>query len=63
MTKEPIKAQAIVDLIQKGIWEVRVWNDDHVRTYTLNAKTDNDAALEGIRLFVEEMECLQHDDG
>jgi len=42
-------------------WSIEVWGQpphSHRRTYTLQAKTDNLAAQEGIRLFVEEMENL-----
>jgi|DEB3_MinimDraft_2_1074329.scaffolds.fasta_scaffold03024_2 hypothetical protein len=59
-----VLASAIVDKIDDGsvpIWEVQVWGQppfDHRRTYTLQVKTDNLAAQEGIRLFVEEMENL-----
>jgi hypothetical protein len=59
-----VLASATVDEIRGGpvpLWEVRVWGQppyDHTRTYTLEQKTDNLAAQEGIRLFVEEMECL-----
>jgi hypothetical protein len=41
---------------------VRVWGEapfDHERVYTLKALSDNNAAQEGLRLFVEEMECLR----
>jgi hypothetical protein len=44
------------------LWAVTVWGVepfDHTRNYTLEAKTDNNAAEEGIRLFVEEMENLR----
>lgn len=60
-----VLANAIVDKIENGpvpLWEVKVWGQpphDHSRTYTLKAKTDNFAAQEGIRLFVEEMENLE----
>ena len=43
-------------------FEVTVWGEapfDHERTYTLGALDDNKAAQEGIRLFVDEMECLR----
>lgn len=59
-----IKCSATVDKVDDGpvpIWEVQVWGEpphDHRRTYTLQAKTDNLAAQEGLRLFVEEMENL-----
>jgi len=60
-----VKCNATVDLIDNGpvpTWEVTVWGEpphDHRRTYTLQRKTDNLAAQEGIRLFVEEMENLE----
>ena len=59
-----VLASAKVELIQRGpesMWEVEVWGEephDHRRTYTIRSKSDNDAAFEGIRLFVEEMENL-----
>lgn len=59
-----VLASATVDEIRGGpvpLWEVAVWGEppyDCSRTYTLEFKTDNLAAQEGIRLFVEEMECL-----
>ena len=59
-----VKCSATVDKVDDGpvpIWEVQVWGEpphDHRRTYTLQAKTDNLAAQEGLRLFVEEMENL-----
>ena len=59
-----VKCSATVDKIDDGpvpMWEVSVWGEpphDHRRTYTLQAKTDNLAAQEGLRLFVEEMENL-----
>lgn len=62
----PVLASAMVDQIDNGpvpVWEVEVWGQpphDHRRTYTLQAKTDNLAAQEGIRLFVEEMENLEN---
>lgn len=60
-----VLASAIVEKIDGGpvpMWSVEVWGQpphDHRRTYTLQAKTDNFAAQEGIRLFVEEMENLE----
>ena len=61
---EPVLASAIVDQIENGpvpTWSVEVWGQpphSSRRTYTLQAKTDNLAAQEGIHLFVEEMENL-----
>lgn len=43
------------------LWEVTVTGEpphDHRRIYTLGGKSDNEAAMEGIRQFVAEMECL-----
>ena len=40
---------------------VEVWGEepfDYRRLYTIDAKSDNNAAQEGIRRFVEEMEAL-----
>ena len=59
-----VKASALVDMVKFGsqpTWDVTVWGEEphnHRRTYTIKAKTDNEAAFEGIRLFVEEMENL-----
>ena len=59
-----VKASATVEMVKFGnppTWEVSVWGEepyDHRRSYTIKTKTDNDAAFEGIRLFVEEMENL-----
>jgi len=60
-----ILASAIVDLIDAApvsIWSVEVWGQppfSYRRTYTIEAKTDNNAAQEGINRFVEEMENLR----
>jgi hypothetical protein len=60
-----ILASAMVEKIRSGsvpLWEVEVWGEPpfaHRRVYILELKTDNLAAHEGIRLFVEEMECLR----
>ena len=62
---EQIKASCTVDPLEDApcrLWEVIVWGEPpfkHVRNYTLEAKTDNNAAQEGLRLFVEEMENLR----
>lgn len=63
-----ILASATVDQIRDGshpMWEVTVSggdaavaNDSHRRVYHLDAQSDNLAAQEGIRLFVEEVEAL-----
>jgi len=63
-----ILASAMVERVRGGsvpLWEVEVWGEppfDHRRLYILELKTDNLAASEGIRLFVEEMECLREAD-
>ena len=68
MSSRKVLASATVDQLRGGpvpLWEVRVWGEpphDCSRTYTLEFKTDKLAAQEGIRLFVEEMECLHDDD-
>jgi len=57
-----VNCSAAVDDLGRNQFEVMVWGEppfDHRRTYTLSAKDDNSAAREGIRLFVEEMECLR----
>ena len=63
MTDEPpILASCTVDDLGQRQFEVKVWGVSpftHERTYTLGAKDDNSAAQEGLRLFVEEMECLR----
>tara|TARA_R110000868_G_scaffold102492_4_gene282184 strand:+ start:4099 stop:4305 length:207 start_codon:yes stop_codon:yes gene_type:complete len=58
-----IKASCTVDDLGNMQYEVNVWGEnpfDHERAYTLKATSDNLAAQEGIRLFVEEMECLRN---
>lgn len=60
-----VRANAIVDQIKGGpvpIWEVMVWGElpfDARRTYKLKYRTEKEAAQEGIRLFVEEMELIR----
>ena len=60
-----VLASAIVDLLEDGpdpVWSVEVWGEppfSYRRTYTIEAKTDNNAAQEGINQFVEEMENLR----
>lgn len=59
---ERVKASCTVDDLGQRQFSVNVWGEapfDHSRTYTLSAKDDNSAAREGLRLFVEEMECLR----
>lgn len=60
---ERILANATVEALDSKMWVVEVTGVSpfqHVRTYTLAGKTDNNAAQEGLRLFVEEMQCLQN---
>lgn len=62
---EPILASATVDMLRFGpvpMWEVTVTgaNTDSVRTYQLDAKTDDEAARRGIDMYVEEMEALAY---
>jgi hypothetical protein len=60
----PVLANATTVMIKAGpvpTWEVHVWGEephDHRRDYLIQAKTDKDAAFEGIRQFVEEMSDL-----
>ena len=60
----PVLANATVEMVKAGpepTWEVHVWGEpphDHSRDYLVRAKSDNDAAFEGIRQFVEEMQNL-----
>jgi len=60
-----ILANATVEALEDGLcqlWGVEVTGlapFEHKRTYTLAGKTDNNAAQEGLRLFVEEMENLR----
>lgn len=60
-----VLASATVEQVRGGpvpLWEVTVWGlspFEHTRIYILELKTDNLAAQEGIRLFVEEMENLR----
>ncbi len=62
-----ILAQATVEMLEGGpvpVWEVQVFGrvegDGGMmhRTYTISAKTDDNAAQEGIRRFEDEMEKL-----
>ena len=62
-----VLANAVVDVlkpataINPGNFRVEVWGQpphDYVRTYEILEKSDNMAAQEGIRRFVEEMEKL-----
>lgn len=62
-----VLCNAFVDVIRKpekgdpGVFRVEVWGRppyEYTRFYQIDAKDDNMAAQEGIRLFVEEMEEL-----
>lgn len=62
-----VLCNAFVDVIREpepnhpGVFRVEVWGrppHDYTRFYQIDAKDDNMAAQEGIRLFVEEMEQL-----
>lgn len=56
-----VPASAIVDLlaeVPEKMWRVEVWGDkpkEERRVYTIRADGPDNAAHEGIRLFVEEM--------
>ena len=57
-----VNASCTVEDLGQKQFEIEVWGEvpfDHKRTYTLNAKDDNSAAEEGLRLFCDEMECLR----
>jgi hypothetical protein len=60
-----VLAQSVVDVVREpmlpilGVYKVTVTGvepHDYVRIYTIMAKSDKDAALEGIDKFVEEFE-------
>lgn len=54
---ERIDCQCTVDLLRPGLWEVHVWGDgDRQRTYAIEARTDDKAAEQAMRQFVDE--CL-----
>lgn len=59
-----ILCNAIADQLRGGsvpLWSIEVQGlspHDHRRVYEIEAKSDTLAAQEGIRRFVEEMECL-----
>jgi hypothetical protein len=64
-----IPASAVVDIIEKppahgqglGKFKVTVWGkepNDYVRTYQIQAQSDNMAAREGLDRFVEEISRL-----
>lgn len=57
-----VRASAVVDLlteVPEKAWRVEVWGEaphDQRRVYTIRAATDDNAAREGIRQFVDEMQ-------
>jgi hypothetical protein len=62
-----VLASAVVDVLRDpppkglGTYKVEVWGKppfDFVRTYEIQAKSDNIAAREGIDRFVSEMEAM-----
>ncbi len=60
LTVTRINASCTVDMLRFGpipLWEVVVTDDsgDHVRTYQIDAKTDDKAAQQGLEMFVEEI--------
>lgn len=61
----PILASATVDMLRFGsvpLWEVTVTEQpdgDRVRTYQIDATTDDKAAQIGIDRFVDELENLR----
>jgi hypothetical protein len=59
-----VRCRSTVDMISDGKWHVEVWGDephDFRRTYTIDAESDQKAAFEGIRRFVEEMEAREQE--
>lgn len=66
--KPRILAHATVERLDRtpagAVWEVQVWGGPegtkavHRRVYTIKGKTDDNAAQEGIRQFVAELENL-----
>ena len=67
MTQAPnIPATCTVDAIGSMVYCVEVTGafgySDHRRTYTLKATSEKDAAMQGLRMFVEEMEVLDDAD-
>ena len=58
---ERIKASCTVDSLGAMHYEVSVWGQepfDHHRSYTVKAQSQDHAAQEGMRLFVDEMGAL-----
>jgi hypothetical protein len=60
---ERVRCSCTVEDLGGMTYEVEVWGEEphaHTRVYTIKATSDNLAAQDGLRQFVEEMECL-HD--
>ena len=63
-----VNVQVTVDMLKFGsepTWEVSAVGlapHDHRRSYTIRAKTDNDAAKQGMAKFIEEMEALYREE-
>lgn len=56
-----ISAYAVAEILRPGLWSVDAWGDPPYarnRSYVIDAANINEAAQEGIRRFVEEMENL-----
>ena len=58
-----IKAWATVDETDlKNVWKVDVYGKEphnYHKVYTIRAKSDNDAAHEGLRRFVEQIDTFK----
>lgn len=57
-----VLCSATVEDLGNMTWMVEVTGVspfDHRRTYTIKATSDDKAAMQGIDLFVEEMECFR----
>lgn len=56
----PVRVNAVVDSVTPTLWRVTATGlppHAETRVYEIEAKTDNVAAQEGIRRFVEEMQA------
>lgn len=69
---DQILAKAVVDVeleptpVRLGRFAVEVWGEapyDYVRKYVIQAKSDNEAAREGLDRFVEEIQVLLAEKG
>jgi hypothetical protein len=54
-----IPAQATVDRLRSGLYEVRVSGGNRDRTYNIAERTEDRAAMEGLRQFHDEMVNLE----